>query len=91
LKIDRTFVAPLAYCMGDDGALDHSTALVGAIIGMAHALGLDVVAEGVETELQLVELRRLGCEYGQGFHLGRPTSPSMIEALLRPRARATTV
>jgi diguanylate cyclase (GGDEF)-like protein/PAS domain S-box-containing protein len=87
LKIDRTFVAPLAGPSGIDGvAFDHNTALVGAIVGMAHALGLSVVAEGVENELQLVELRRLGCEYAQGYHLARPASAQRIEQLLRPRA-----
>jgi EAL domain-containing protein (putative c-di-GMP-specific phosphodiesterase class I) len=84
LKIDRSFVAPLARQNATDEH-DHDTALVGAIIGMAHALGLEVVAEGVETELQLVELRRLGCDYSQGYHLARPAPPDEIEALLRPR------
>jgi diguanylate cyclase (GGDEF)-like protein/PAS domain S-box-containing protein len=90
LKIDRTFVAPLADRSHiDDASLDHSTALVGAIIGMAHALGLAVVAEGVESELQLVELRRLGCEYAQGFHLARPAAAEQIERLLRVRHGVT--
>jgi diguanylate cyclase (GGDEF)-like protein/PAS domain S-box-containing protein len=87
LKIDRTFVAPLGEQGRDDhDALDHNTALVGAIIGMAHALGLAVVAEGVESERQLIELRRLGCEYAQGFHLARPMSPGAVEQFLRLRS-----
>jgi EAL domain-containing protein (putative c-di-GMP-specific phosphodiesterase class I) len=83
LKIDRSFVAPLAG-QTEKTEHDHDTALVGAIIGMAHALGLEVIAEGVETELQLVELRRLGCDYSQGYHLARPAPPEDIESLLRP-------
>jgi diguanylate cyclase (GGDEF)-like protein/PAS domain S-box-containing protein len=83
LKIDRTFVAALDGHAAPD-ELGHHTALVAAIIGMAHALGLEVVAEGVESELQLVELRRLGCDHAQGFHLARPARPEDVESLLRP-------
>jgi diguanylate cyclase (GGDEF)-like protein len=83
LKIDRTFVAALDG-HGAPDELGHHTALVAAIIGMAHALGLEVVAEGVETELQLVELRRLGCDHSQGFHLARPAPAAELDDLLRP-------
>jgi diguanylate cyclase (GGDEF)-like protein/PAS domain S-box-containing protein len=82
LKIDRTFIAPLAFRTGED-ELNPDTALVGAIIGMAHALGLEVVAEGVETEAQIAALRRLGCDHAQGYHLGRPAPPANVEARLR--------
>jgi diguanylate cyclase (GGDEF)-like protein/PAS domain S-box-containing protein len=63
LKIDRRFVEAL-------GVEQEGTAIVEAIIGMARALSLDVIAEGVENEIQLEELRRLDCDYGQGhlFH-----------------------
>ncbi|MFT3865946.1 MAG: EAL domain-containing protein [Solirubrobacterales bacterium] len=63
LKIDRSFVDTL-------GIEQEGTAIVEAVIGMARALSLDVIAEGVENEIQLEELRRLGCDYGQGhlFH-----------------------
>jgi EAL domain-containing protein (putative c-di-GMP-specific phosphodiesterase class I) len=91
LKIDHTFVAPLAGASAGAHDLDHGTALVSAIIGMAHALGLAVVAEGVETELQLVELRRLGCEFAQGFHLARPSAAEQVEALLRRRATSNVL
>jgi EAL domain-containing protein (putative c-di-GMP-specific phosphodiesterase class I) len=57
---------------------------------MAHALGLVVVAEGVENEAQLIELRRLGCEYAQGFHLARPGPVAQIEALLQ-RAMSSAI
>jgi EAL domain-containing protein (putative c-di-GMP-specific phosphodiesterase class I) len=65
LKIDRSFVTGL----GGDGGHDH---LVSAIIAMARALGLGVVAEGVETERELEGLVALGCEAAQGYLLGRP-------------------
>ncbi len=67
LKIDRSFVDAL-------GIEQERTAIVEAIIGMARALSLDVIAEGVENEVQLAELRRLGCDYAQGhlFHAAMP-------------------
>ena len=75
LKVDKSFV---------DGLPDdpESVAIVAATIGMAHALGLDVVAEGVETAEQLVRLRALGCEYAQGYHLGRPMPAEELSGLL---------
>jgi diguanylate cyclase (GGDEF)-like protein/PAS domain S-box-containing protein len=67
LKIDRSFVDAL-------GIEQEATAIVEAIIGMARALSLEVIAEGVESEVQLSELQRLGCDYGQGhlFHAAMP-------------------
>lgn len=65
LKIDRSFVAAMA---SDEGAFQ----IVAAIIGLAHNLGIEVVAEGVETQEQLGLLRNLGCEFLQGFLTGRP-------------------
>ncbi len=67
LKIDRSFVDAL-------GVEQERTAIIEAIIGMARALSLDVIAEGVENEAQLSELRRLGCDYAQG-HLFSPALP----------------
>lgn len=65
LKIDITFVAGL----GTDRA---RTAIVHAVVGLAHALGIAVVAEGIENAAQAFALRALGCELGQGFHFGTP-------------------
>jgi diguanylate cyclase (GGDEF)-like protein/PAS domain S-box-containing protein len=67
LKIDRSFVDAL-------GIEQERTAIVEAIIGMARALSLDVIAEGVENEVQVAELRRLGCDFAQGhlFHAAMP-------------------
>lgn len=51
----------------------QARAIVGAIVTMADALGLEVIAEGVEAESQATALREVGCSLGQGYHLGRPT------------------
>jgi diguanylate cyclase (GGDEF)-like protein/PAS domain S-box-containing protein len=64
VKIDRSFVS----AMGIDRT---GFAMVRAIVGLAHALGMDVVAEGVETIEQADELRALGCEYAQGFYFSK--------------------
>jgi len=65
LKVDRSFVDGL-------GIEARDTAITEAIIAMSHALSLEVVGEGAETELQIAELRRLGCDLAQGFHVSRP-------------------
>lgn len=65
LKIDRAFVRQLETD-------DEDRAIVTAILSMARALGLHVIAEGVETEGQLAFLRECGCEAAQGFYFGRP-------------------
>ncbi|EYR65149.1 hypothetical protein N866_13210 [Actinotalea ferrariae CF5-4] len=80
VKIDRTFVEGLDR-PGED------TAIVEAVIGLARTLGLQVVAEGVETAGQLAALRRLGCTRVQGFHLGRPmTGEELADVLDRSRS-----
>jgi EAL domain-containing protein (putative c-di-GMP-specific phosphodiesterase class I) len=66
LKIDRVFVANLP----DDKAL----AIVKAIVAVARALGKEVVAEGIETESQRVQLTALQCTFAQGFLFSRPLS-----------------
>ena len=75
LKIDRSFVLELEE-------RDENRALVAAIVGMAAALGLSVVPEGIETEGQLGVLQELGCQFAQGFLLARPLEPADVEALL---------
>jgi len=79
LKIDRSFVDAL-------GIEQERTAIVEAIIGMARALSLEVIAEGVENEVQLSELSRLGCDYAQGhlFHAAMPATE--VSRLLREGA-----
>ncbi len=65
VKIDRSFVASLCRA-------DRSLAIVRAVIGLAHGLGLPVLAEGVETNEQLRTLLREGCDEMQGYLIGRP-------------------
>jgi diguanylate cyclase (GGDEF)-like protein/PAS domain S-box-containing protein len=76
LKIDRTFVDGL-------GSEAEDSAIVKAIVGMARALEVGVVAEGVETEAQVQCLRDLSCERAQGFFFGRPGEAARITPLLR--------
>jgi diguanylate cyclase (GGDEF)-like protein/PAS domain S-box-containing protein len=75
LKIDRSFVEVL-------GVEQERTAIVEAIVGMARALSLDVIAEGVENEAQLSELTRLGCDYAQGHLFSRALPAEKVTALL---------
>jgi diguanylate cyclase (GGDEF)-like protein len=72
LKIDSSFVAALAE--GGQGR-----ELLEAILGVGHALSLTVVAEGVETQTQLIALEEIGCEQAQGHLLGRPCAADVIE------------
>ena len=84
VKIDRSFVAGL----GTDPA---ATAIVAAVVNLSHALGLCVVAEGVETQEQLVALRALRCDRAQGFHWSRPMAVEELgqwEQAGRPASQA---
>ena len=84
LKIDRAFVMDLP-------ASTSSAAIVEAILTLAHGLGLEVVAEGVETVEQLAFLRDHGCDEGQGYYFGRPLPLVELKNLLaRDRAKAAT-
>jgi EAL domain-containing protein (putative c-di-GMP-specific phosphodiesterase class I) len=76
LKIDRAFVDGL-------GTDPNDSAIVAAVVALAGALGLSVTAEGVETERQLEELRRLGCERAQGYLFSKPLSASDFETFIR--------
>ncbi len=80
LKIDRSFV----WNMRDE---PEYTAVVGAIIALADHLGLDVVAEGIETREQIATLIELGCRLGQGFYFARPLAFEQLETWLRNGAR----
>jgi EAL domain-containing protein (putative c-di-GMP-specific phosphodiesterase class I) len=75
VKIDRSFVSR----MGGD---PHGAEMVRAIVALAHNLGMDVVAEGVETTDQLSQLLAIGCEYAQGFYFSKPVSAVAAEALI---------
>ena len=79
LKIDRSFVSEL-----DDG---QGIAIVEAVIGLAHSLGLEVVAEGVETLSQLSALHQRGCNLIQGYLFARPMSIKMLTQALQSGIR----
>ena len=81
LKIDRAFIVRL-------GETTDSEAIVAAIIAMAHALGKEVVAEGVELASQEAALRRLGCEAIQGFLYSPAVPPAQLAAFVVERLRA---
>ena len=78
LKLDRSFVRRL-----EEG--EAANGILAAIAGMARALGMTLIAEGVETERQLRTLQLLGFKYAQGFHLHRPQAASALDARLRRR------
>jgi EAL domain-containing protein (putative c-di-GMP-specific phosphodiesterase class I) len=75
LKVDRSFVAGL-------GRDPEQTAIVDAIVRLAQALGLGVIAEGVERVEQLEVLRELGCDLVQGYLFAHPEPPEVAEAML---------
>jgi EAL domain-containing protein (putative c-di-GMP-specific phosphodiesterase class I) len=75
LKIHESFVAGL-------GSDPVQNPIVAAVVELGHALGLSVVAEGVETDAQLAALRSLGCDGAQGFLFGAPVPEEEVHALL---------
>ncbi len=81
LKIDKSFTREIT-------ASPDARIVTGAIIGLGAALGMAVLAEGVETEAQLNILRKAGCEQVQGFLLGRPMPEADVRTLLDKVARA---
>ncbi len=81
LKIDRSFVR-------DVTTDPHDSAIASTIIAMAHALKLNVIAEGVETDEQLTFLRERRCNEFQGYHCSRPIPADKLEELLRQSAFA---
>jgi EAL domain-containing protein (putative c-di-GMP-specific phosphodiesterase class I) len=78
LKIDRSFVSAMGQ---EQGASD----IVQMLVQLAHRLCLVCVAEGIETEAQLLQLRALGCDEGQGYLLARPMSPEACATWLLER------
>jgi EAL domain-containing protein (putative c-di-GMP-specific phosphodiesterase class I) len=84
IKIDRSF-------MGDLAAKGDSLAIIKAVIGLGHSLGMSTTAEGVETEEQLNAVREQGCNEVQGFYFSPPLPPAEVHAMLKaelaPRLR----
>ncbi len=76
LKIDQSFVSRI-------GEAPKNLEIVQAIIALGHNLGIETIAEGIETAHQLAHLRALGCEYGQGYFFARPLPAAEAELLLR--------
>lgn len=81
IKIDKSFVLAIAENRSDQ-------ALVRSTIGLAHELGFDVVAEGVEDETILKLLNEFGCDYAQGWHVGRPMPADRFAELIENRLAA---
>ena len=75
LKIDKSFICGLPQD-------SENAAITRAIIAMAHGLKMSVVAEGVETDAQLVLLEEYGCDMVQGYYLGHPSPPESISLML---------
>lgn len=82
LKIDRSFVMRLTT--------DNDNAIVRTISTLARNLGMEVIAEGIETEEQYQQLRMLGCEYGQGYLFSRPVDNDAVAHLLAQDALRDT-
>jgi diguanylate cyclase (GGDEF)-like protein/PAS domain S-box-containing protein len=79
LKLDRSFVAPMA-------SDPRAAALVFSTIALTHSLGLRMVAEGVEDELTLDELVRHGCDHAQGYYISRPIPAAALDVWLDHKA-----
>lgn len=75
LKIDRAFVAGV-------GENSQDSAIIQSVVGLGKAMGMQVAAEGVESERQAARLRELGCDTAQGYYFSRPTAPGEIDRML---------
>lgn len=80
LKIDRSFINKI-------GSNPEECAVVKTIITLAHTLGMDAVAEGVETSEQSSNLQAWGCEFGQGYFFAKPLNCSAVEAMLSSKVK----
>jgi EAL domain-containing protein (putative c-di-GMP-specific phosphodiesterase class I) len=74
IKIDRSFVRQTGK--------GSRAVILRSLIALAHDLGMDVIAEGAETESDAIELYQLGCAYAQGYAFGRPISPVEARRLI---------
>jgi diguanylate cyclase len=80
LKIDRSLIEGLGHHQAD-------SAIVSAIVGLGHALGFTVTAEGIENDMQLHTMRTLGCDLAQGYYFARPQPGEVVRALVHHRFR----
>src|SRR5690606_32626071 len=79
IKIDKSFIQDLS------AGRPESRALISSIITMTNAFQMSVIAEGVETEEQLIELRKLHCQEVQGYYFSKPVSPEQFEVFILNR------
>src|SRR5262249_40293951 len=84
VKIDRSFIE------GIDAGVGDGLSVLRGIVQLGHALGLVLVAEGIERASQVEALRELGCPFGQGFHFWRPLEREAVEELLTATSGAAT-
>jgi EAL domain-containing protein (putative c-di-GMP-specific phosphodiesterase class I) len=75
LKVDRSFVSHI-------GPRGENAEIVRTIVGLGHNLGLEVIAEGVETAEQVAQLRAIQCRYGQGFFFSTPVDGETFKMLI---------
>jgi EAL domain-containing protein (putative c-di-GMP-specific phosphodiesterase class I) len=80
LKVDKSFTKGLGLEVED-------AAIVQTVVDLAHILGMEVVAEGVEVEEQETLLREMGCDFAQGYHFSRPLPPEEASEFLRSAYR----
>ncbi len=83
LKIDRSFIARI-------GREDENYEIVNTIVRLAQNLKMRVIAEGIETTEQLVELSKLKCEFGQGYYFAKPLPPKEAMAFINDKVKTTT-
>jgi diguanylate cyclase len=85
LKLDKSFV----IAMGGDGQdAERARSIVASTVTLSNALGLDLIAEGVETAEILTQLRELGCTAAQGYHISRPLTATALTAWLKTAGQA---
>ena len=82
VKIDRSLIRDIAKA-------PRSAALAAAIVHMGHALELQVIAEGVETQEQVARLKTVGCDIAQGTYFGRPMCPKVLTRLLQDQPNSS--
>ncbi|SAK82394.1 response regulator receiver modulated diguanylate cyclase/phosphodiesterase [Caballeronia temeraria] len=90
IKIDKSFVQELTA----KETCRHARAMIEAMVALARALGMRTVAEGIENEAQLVLIKEIGCDAGQGYFIGKPGSAARIDPYAEPEflpARASSL